>query len=362
MNTQTTYFPALTGLRAVAAYAVFVHHFAPPFIVKYEGLHKLSMELHIGVTLFFVLSGFLITYQYGTADWNDPKNWKSYLQNRWARIYPVYFLLLTLTFAGGFYLPTWTTQELWATYLLSLFFLHGFFDDLRGVFIPQSWSLTAEECFYLLAPLIFYFYRQKNIKLWLQFLLFTAIGVALVAFFSKHIYYGFFSNYQFLWLHTFFGRSAEFLVGVGFAFFFKQQATLLPNKHHFKTYLGLILIAICLINLALLQQQNSLGLQHPAGICINNWLLPFAIICFLWGLLTEKTVVQTILSSKLLVILGKSSYLFYLLHKGLLERFLLPCLQNYYFLTFLALNALSVLLFYAVEQPLHKRLRKKFDL
>ncbi len=56
-KTGLNYFNALTGLRAMAAYMVYAHHFNP--IPKNYAVHGLVNELHIGVTLFFVLSGFL---------------------------------------------------------------------------------------------------------------------------------------------------------------------------------------------------------------------------------------------------------------------------------------------------------------
>ena len=54
-------FPSLTGIRAIAAYMVFIHHYNT---FANKGLHDFFGEFHIGVTLFFVLSGFLIAHRY----------------------------------------------------------------------------------------------------------------------------------------------------------------------------------------------------------------------------------------------------------------------------------------------------------
>ena len=84
------FFPALTGYRAIAAWMVFVYHFFPfknpniPDFVK-----DIAGQLHMGVDMFFVLSGFLITYRYFDE---NPINFKKYMVNRIARIYPMYFL------------------------------------------------------------------------------------------------------------------------------------------------------------------------------------------------------------------------------------------------------------------------------
>ncbi|MGQ7387973.1 acyltransferase family protein, partial [Streptococcus suis] len=56
------YIPALTGVRAIAAFLVFFHHFNRTDF-SYPVFRTLN-EFHMGVTLFFVLSGFLICLRY----------------------------------------------------------------------------------------------------------------------------------------------------------------------------------------------------------------------------------------------------------------------------------------------------------
>ena len=58
-------FPALTGIRALAAFMVYIHHYNP-FSIEFFGkyIHDFFSEFHIGVTIFFVLSGFLICNRY----------------------------------------------------------------------------------------------------------------------------------------------------------------------------------------------------------------------------------------------------------------------------------------------------------
>src|SRR5689334_14754720 len=87
-------FPALTGIRAVAAFMVFFHHL--PLWLKPNVFIGLQLTFYDGVTLFFVLSGFLITYKYFDK-LQASRGWiRYYFVNRFARIYPVYFLLLTV--------------------------------------------------------------------------------------------------------------------------------------------------------------------------------------------------------------------------------------------------------------------------
>ena len=146
-----SYLPALTGLRALAAYLVFLHHFNP-FDVPESWPRRLCMEGHVGVTVFFVLSGFLICHRYPWL-WNpagvlaDRRRLTGYCINRFARIYPVY-LLLTLYTIHKVSLYDW---ELWLT---NLTMLRGFSDRLKFTGVGQGWSLTVEECFYFSAPVL----------------------------------------------------------------------------------------------------------------------------------------------------------------------------------------------------------------
>ncbi len=90
------YIPALTGLRAVAAYLVFLHHYNPASPGTLA--HRVFEQGYIGVTVFFVLSGFLMYHRYADAYFRQENwSWQRYLQNRFARIYPLYALLLLIT-------------------------------------------------------------------------------------------------------------------------------------------------------------------------------------------------------------------------------------------------------------------------
>jgi len=91
--TPPRYFPALTGLRAVAAYCVFLFHFPPVKRASAPGLYATFREGHVGVSIFFTLSGFLICQRY----YRQPFSRAAlglYALRRGARIYPA-FLLVT---------------------------------------------------------------------------------------------------------------------------------------------------------------------------------------------------------------------------------------------------------------------------
>lgn len=359
------YFPALTGVRAVAAYLVFCLHFNPfrPSGQNTEGselsfMFRIFNELHIGVSIFFVLSGFLICLRY-VDSFQLTKQWFiRYFQNRVARIYPLYFLLTTLTFAvNGFDFPL---------YLAHITFLRGFFDDLRFTGIGPGWSLTVEECFYLAAPFIFLFLRRR-FPLYAQILVWLGVGLFLVFISQKtglNAQNGLMGSYKNTLIYTFFGRCIEFYIGIQLALFFKTYSQnpspkpLLPNGVY--TTLGIGWLLGCVAVLAYLKTPDlAQGLLHPVGIVVNNAVLPVGVALFFWGLLTEKTYFRQVLDIPILELLGKSSYIFYLIHFGIISDFITENLTHHQLLpTFISLNVVAIVLFQTLEEPLNQRIRR----
>ena len=354
---NTGYFPALTGIRAIAAYMVFIHHFNPfPDSAETKWLHDFINEFHIGVTIFFTLSGFLIAYRYI----DDKKiNYKKYLTNRFARIYPMYFLLTTFTFVAGAIFLNQNQIHDAKIYLLNITFFRGFFTDFKFTGIAQGWSLTVEELFYLLAPISFILIKRSKIYLIIIPLILLTIGLVSVFFFKEINFHGFMGEMNFMLLYTFFGRSTEFFLGIFLALLYKQRPHIGFNGLF--TYLGLFIIFLMVFILSTLKGDSAYGLHHPMGIVVNNILLPaFGICTFFWGLLTEKTFLNKILGSKLFEMLGKSSYIFYLIHMGLISIVIGKTVGNQLTL-FILLNILSFLLYHYLEEPINKFLRKRMS-
>ena len=304
------YIPALTGVRALAAYLVFVSHYAYAFDENFpQAVQRFLGEFHIGVTIFFTLSGFLIAFRYYdsfelSADW-----FKQYLKNRVARIYPMYFLLTLAAFVSLYFTHDEKVTNGFASpvglFLMHITFLRGFFDQLKFTGIAQGWSLTVEECFYFSAPFIFYF-AQTYRKFYMQPLIITGIGALLVIIFRNINWYGFFGNFTFMMLYTFLGRCFEFFVGIKLALIVRKQA-LNGQSRQKLTYLGFILIFACVWVMSILTVPKGeiAGLQNPVGIITNNYFLSIAIAIFFYGLLTETSLLKKVLSPNLWNFLAK---------------------------------------------------------
>src|SRR4030095_12582053 len=111
----------------------------------------LWLEMHVGVTLFFVLSGFMITWRYDRRGPQTESFLRGYFVNRFARIYPLYLALMVPTMLlGG--IPS-----------LRAWFLNLTVFTCFEAGIPQAWSLRVEECFYLSAPLISMGWRRPPV-------------------------------------------------------------------------------------------------------------------------------------------------------------------------------------------------------
>ena len=362
------YFPALTGIRAIAALMVFFTH-ANPF----ED-HKLTQKWayvfvhqgHFGVPIFFVLSGFLIATRYigrikPTYQW-----WRKYMQNRVARIYPLYFLLTAFTFLVYEVNSSYDFLSLWSTYkiinkivigVLNFTFLRGFFANYFFSGISQGWSLTAEETFYVLAPVILLSVagRYWRLLLWVVGLLGT--GLLLVVIFSplSRPLRGLFGSVEFMFQWTFFGHVLEFALGIGLAMFAaREKRTSRPGV--WATYGGLLWIVSCAAFVATMELWPALISAEHLKVLTINFLLPPGIGLLFYGLLRESTAVRRVLETKTFDLLGRSSYAFYLLHLGVLSVLLFK-LRSPILVNLVVTTLLSIVLFKLVEEPLHRRIR-----
>jgi peptidoglycan/LPS O-acetylase OafA/YrhL len=341
---KNSYFPALTGIRALAAYLVFFHHFIP--VNSKTGSYSLDSlfgEMHIGVTFFFVLSGFLIHHRYAEKFESGTAFFSTYFFARIARIMPLYLLLTILTFAIVPFFKEVNLAKWGLLGLLNITLLKGLFSATKFAGIDQAWSLSVEFCFYALAP--FLFFRLKNH--WIKYLGLYFLFLVLIFGFSWLLeilpFGSSIGNSRFYLVYTFPGRSFEFFAGCFLSA--KLSAwSLKPSSFPLYTLLGSTGILAGLFCLSFLRQGADYEVQHPFGIIINNLGLPVFIVMFFRGLVLEDTWLKSFFSSAPMELLGKSSYAFYLVHVGIFEK-----LSHHFFpglwWSFLSMNALAVLLF-----------------
>jgi peptidoglycan/LPS O-acetylase OafA/YrhL len=135
-------FPALDGLRAIAAVlVVFFHYGGPDWLQGWAG-----------VQLFFVLSGFLITTLMLREERGTGRiSLKEFYLRRAFRILPVYIVILLITAVGSWLYGTFTSNGIGPALKHFLTFTNEFAGASP---YGQSWSLGIEQKFYLVWPLV----------------------------------------------------------------------------------------------------------------------------------------------------------------------------------------------------------------
>jgi len=318
---HSPYYPSLTGLRAVAAYLVFFLHFRP--LALNDGWPKVVLgQLYVGVSLFFVLSGFVLATRYQHSAQLTRGWWRPYLWQRAARIYPTYLLLNTAALARVYWpVPAGKLANTLLLVFLSESLLRGFSSTLKYVGLPQGWSLTPEECFYLSLPFLLLLWRRRGLPGAIGFALaMLGLGMGLtLACRDRPELHGFFGSFYHLFNFTFFGRILEFMLGVGLGRWWNGRPTASRPGWPWRTLAGSLSIGLTLAALVLINSPKPPyeGNLAPSAIVLNVVAFPLGVTLLLAGLLTEGTWLRTWLATPLMQALGRSSYFFYILHVGL---------------------------------------------
>jgi peptidoglycan/LPS O-acetylase OafA/YrhL len=148
----------LTAFRILAALpVVFCHYLAMGVPSGVTRAARYSEEGVCALTFFFMLSGFILAYNYRTqfVTLDRRRVWNFWVL-RWARLYPVHVLTFVMSFGCVIIVDHFRTGHVQATWkaVVNLTFTHAFVPNPSWVwFNPVSWSLSVEAFFYLTFPL-----------------------------------------------------------------------------------------------------------------------------------------------------------------------------------------------------------------
>ena len=190
------YFPNLNGLRFIAAFLVIIHHIEQfKSLLGLENIWSNASILIIGklgVILFFVLSGFLITYLLLMEEKNtNTISIRHFYIRRLLRIWPLYYLITILSLFVFPYIPfleltnTLFTDEY---SLIKIFLFIGFLPNLALIlfspvpYLSQSWSVGVEEQFYLIWPVLMKKAKNKIKLLYGVIIFYLVVKIGLYAF------------------------------------------------------------------------------------------------------------------------------------------------------------------------------------
>lgn len=327
------YYKNLDGLRAIAAITVFFNHFAPTYkhsiYQNNKVLQVLFEQFQHGVTLFFVLSGFVITRILINTKNNDDY-FRRFYYRRILRIFPLYYLYLFFHFFVLYplingYSPPFLHQL--PTYL----YLQNF--DIFGWFTVNSpghyWTLAVEEHFYLFWPLLIFFVNKKNFK-YIFIILFVSIMIL------KYVMH---TNGYFISQFTF-TRMDQLMMGGVLAFMEFNKFFNKPSNFKLISVLGIFFVLLLGAFFVNFTQDSTIMWVS------KHTLIGLVLFSFIGVLLFESklNLINTILESRIFQYFGKISYGFYVWHFFCIKLLFHFCNFNYFILDFILTFTFSTIL------------------
>jgi len=353
-----TYYKQLDGLRAIAIIGVMVAHWHQNSI-KFELLRNLPYGT--GVTLFFVISGFLITkilLDFREKNASEGKSqWlsiKSFFVRRSLRIFPIYYVTIFVVYIVGYgdiseilpWLSTYTTN-LYMT-------IHS---KYIGSF-SHFWSLAVEEQFYLIWIFVIVFIPKVYLKQTILYII--VISILLLFYFKFHTSYCLANSLVICSMHT---------LGLGalIAYYVKYEYDKIKRLDLTKVKTILLFFVLAFTLIYVYRKPDSLfssfkDFKNPAISVIYALMVLIAIKDGYKGLM------KVILENKIMIYIGRISYGLYVYHLfmnplyfNFLNKFIGIKTTNLgYALIFFILNLLlASISWYMIEKPINN-LKKHF--
>jgi peptidoglycan/LPS O-acetylase OafA/YrhL len=179
-TSSTRYIPQIDGLRFLAISLVVVQMHITHYIDEklfqnqlFPGYYwrNFIMEGNNGVYLFFVISGFILSYPFAKSYLiKDSRiSLGNYYLRRLIRLEPPYFICLTLAFIAQVWLINkYSFTEAAPHYLSSAFYMHNFIYSNFSTVLPHAWTLEVEVQFYIIAPLLAtIFFIRPHVLRWI---------------------------------------------------------------------------------------------------------------------------------------------------------------------------------------------------
>lgn len=348
VNNEMKYMPQLDCLRSIAVFLVIISHW---FSEKHI-LNRYTPNGQLGVTLFFVLSGFLITgiliqskllINHRTTIKNE---FKRFYIRRSFRIFPIYYLLLLILWMVNDH--DFINGAFWHLFYASNFLFY--FQNAFSGNVSHFWSLAVEEQFYLIWPAIIFYTPLKYLNN--TFIIGIIIGIIFRIMVS--------SPQSDLGRLLMPGSLDSFCIGGMFSFgkFFKKNW-----YEQIINVLGKSLIALIFVYVAFVfieRHYNIYWLHNAFYYTIISLIFGLIIIACSNGV--KSKLIGAMLNNHVLIYLGKISYGLYLYHNFIpyIYDIKLPGTLNYlsiYFVQFtrmLILIGIASISWFLVERPMLK--------
>ena len=293
----------LTSLRFIFALMVFAAHC---YVIDPHFSHFLYKEGFVGVSFFFVLSGFIIAYNYQRKFESKSISRREFWIARFARVYPLHIATLMLyPLVGGALLAmNWDTV---LKLVSQLFLVHPFIPqtDYFFAFNSPSWSLGCEQLFYFLFPFLALWLSDTRKLFWI--LIATGLIVACGMYFTPE------EQIRAYWYVNPLTRLPDFLVGMLlFKLYDKSARNWSVNR---ATWFEIGAVALFI---AFYYCGSAGVLPKVYRYSVYYWL-PVSLLLYVFAI--NKGMISRFLSNKYLVIGGDISYAMYLIHLFIIELY-----------------------------------------
>ena len=299
---------ALTSVRALAALYVGQYHMVQP-ITKWGPLSQFMSAGYTGVSFFFLLSGFILTYTNGLKYASGKADTRGFWVARFARVYPIYFLVLL--WSGYIGRAAFQQHIHGLAFLADLLMVQSWSVRMVSFFNIPAWSLSVEAFFYLVFPFVVLRLRPRSLKTGLLLfggcyglsLAFAAIGLIVdpVTAWSDTAQVPGSHSVVFALRRYPIVHLPEFFCGITLGWIYLQSKV---SRRFAQIALWTSAIGIVAV--------LALSWHLPFIMLHNGLLLPlFALLVV--GL-SQPNVVSRALSVAPMLLLGEASYSFYLIH------------------------------------------------
>lgn len=343
-----TYRPDIDGLRAIAVISVILYHVEFDFYLFSSHLN-LFQGGFLGVDIFFVISGYLISFLLIDRIRNNSFTFTDFYERRARRILPILFLIIIVSFVAGWVLMMANQyKEFAASSISSLFFLSNFFFFFTDNYFQESssfkpllhtWSLSIEEQFYILFPPIIYFFLKNKINI---------VKIFLILFFISLLFSTFLSiAYSQLNFYILPSRIWEILAGSIMAFLHSSNRAKEEKNSQLLTFIGFGLIILSLVFF-----NNKI--PNPSFFS-STAVIGTCLVIFYYN---RSNFITKLLSNNLLVKIGLISYSLYLWHFPIFafKKINSNNLSNFDKIELLGLIIfLSIMTFIFVEKPFRNK-------
>lgn len=287
---KLVYFKELDGIRGIAALMVVLFHF-------YQGENKYVIIGQTGVTLFFVLSGFLIT-RIILQTKEEKKFLSSFFIRRTLRIFPLYYLFLIIFF---FLIPLITHSPFypWSKQWYFWIYLQDFAMTFRWPIEGpvHFWSLAVEEHFYLIWPFLLLWLPARFVKgIGYLFIACSVVTSILLAQIGTGGFYFTFSNIDAL-------SMGAILASI------EREESDLGFKFRRISFYGFIPFSFLLVLICFVSHANYYQVLKPTVIAFIYAIIIRAVVVF-----REKRIIKLVLVNPFLQYTGKVSYGMYVYH------------------------------------------------